>query len=180
MRRIEPSFEVMVPDGEEANVSVPGDFLAVANCKHENVLRRAPHALIIAADTGVFLEGEHLGKPVDTDQARAYLKALSGRWHSVFTGLVVSRGGEAREALVETRVRFRPLSEEEIDWYVVAEDVLDKAGAYAIQGQGAVLVERVDGDYANVMGLPLAKLYCLMRELGWQPPRPERSADKGA
>ncbi len=126
-------------------------------------------ALIVGADTGVFLDDRHLGKPADLGEAKAYLRALSGRWHAVFTGVHAALPGAVRDALVETRVRFRALTDEEIDWYVESEEVLDKAGGYGVQGRAAVFVERIEGEYANVVGLPMATLYGLLRDLGWRP-----------
>ncbi len=87
----------------------------------------------------------------------------------MFTGLVVLAGDAGREDLVETRVLFKALAEEEISWYLAHEDVRDKAGAYAIQGRGALFVNRIEGDFFNVMGLPVSILYRRLRELGWQP-----------
>ncbi|MFO8034344.1 MAG: Maf family protein, partial [Candidatus Bipolaricaulota bacterium] len=167
--RIDSSFHVAVPDSDEGSISTPGDLVDTARGKMLAVRAEEPQALIVAADTGVFLGGRHLGKPSGPEEARKYLRALSGRWHSVFTGLCVSLPGCVREELVETGVRFRSLSEEELDWYIAGEYVLDKAGAYAVQGRAAVFVERIEGEYTNVVGLPMATLYGLLQELGWGP-----------
>ncbi len=179
LRRIVPAFQVVVPDFEEGTIHSPEDLLEAARGKMQAVRRKEPAALIVAADTGVFVDGQHLGKPTDTAEAREHLRALSGRWHSVFTGLCISLSGAEREALVETRVRVRELREEELDWYLADEDVLDKAGGYAIQGKAAAFVDRIEGDYANVMGLPLATLYSALRELGWRPDRERPCVGRG-
>lgn len=147
----------------------PSDLLRLARKKAEAVAASYPAAFVIAADTAVFREGKVFGKPRDLGEAKAFLCALSGGWHSVFTGLVVKKGSLWRERLVETRVLFRPLLPEEIEWYLKTEEVLDKAGAYAIQGRAAAFVERIDGDFYNVMGLPLCALWQVLWELGWRP-----------
>lgn len=169
LRLIVPEFQVVPPKVEEDAVAEPQDLLHLAKKKAEAVAARYPEALVIAADTGVFRDGRAYGKPDDLEEAKRFLAALSGGWHSVFTGLVVRWGSLFRESLVETRVLFRPLSEEEILWYLRSEEVLDKAGAYAIQGRAAVFVERIEGDFYNVMGLPLCALWRILWELGWRP-----------
>ncbi len=169
--KIVPSFRVLVPDTDEGVIRQQEDLLVAARAKLRQARLREPDALIVAADTGVFCAGRYLGKPSDLSEAGEYLRALSGCWHSVFTGLSVSAPRSAQEALVETRVLFRELSEEELDWYLSGEQVLDKAGGYAIQGRAAVFVRRIEGDYFNVMGLPLATVHDLLRELGWRPGR---------
>lgn len=169
LRLIVPEFQVVLPKVEEDAVAEPQDLLRLAKKKAEAVAARYPEALVIAADTGVFRDGRAYGKPDDLAEAKRFLAALSGGWHSVFTGLVVRWGSLFRESLVETRVLFRPLSEEEILWYLRSEEVLDKAGAYAIQGRAAVFVERIEGDFYNVMGLPLCALWRILWELGWRP-----------
>ncbi|MCR4391478.1 MAG: Maf family protein [Candidatus Acetothermia bacterium] len=169
LRLLCPQFEVMAPRVDEGEIQGPADLLRTARRKAETVRAQRPHGLVIAADTGVFRDGRAYGKPSDLDEAQATLRALAGGWHSVCTGLVLLSGSAEREALVTTRVLFKPLTEEEIAWYLGVEEVLDKAGAYAIQGRAAPFVERIEGDFFNVMGLPLATLYRLLRELGWRP-----------
>ncbi|MGB9757169.1 MAG: Maf family protein [Candidatus Bipolaricaulaceae bacterium] len=169
LRLLIPEFLVVPPEVEEGGVREPADLLALAEKKGKAVAARYPKAMVIAADTAVFRNGEVFGKPRDLREAKAFLSALSGGWHSVFTGLVVQKGPLLRKALVETRVLFRALSEEEIAWYLRSEDVLDKAGAYAIQGKAAAFVERIEGDFYNVMGLPLSALWRILWEMGWRP-----------
>ena len=132
----------------------------------------APGALIVAADTIVALDGEILGKPRDVEDAVRMLKELSGRTHEVFTGVTVLRetgGDRVRDAVTfsaGTRVTFYPLTEEEIRDYVASGEPMDKAGAYGIQGLGARLVERIEGDYNNVVGFPLAHFLRILMDMG--------------
>jgi len=172
LRLLCPEFEALAPGVDEGEVAVPEDLLRIARQKAERVRERRPAGVVIAADTGVFRGGAAYGKPRDLAEARDILRNLSGGWHSVFTGLVVGAQAGWREALVETRVRFKRLTDDEIRRYLAREDVLDKAGAYAVQGGAAVFVTRIEGDFFNVMGLPLATLYALLLDAGWQPPAP--------
>lgn len=127
----------------------------------------APEDIIIAADTIVYLDGAILGKPRDHDDAARMLTALSGREHIVYTGVAVLRGGELRQAAERTAVRFRTLTPAEIERYIATGEPMDKAGAYGVQSLGALLVERIDGDFYNVMGLPVEKLgQCLTKHFG--------------
>ncbi|MDH3254872.1 MAG: Maf family protein, partial [Acidobacteriota bacterium] len=126
----------------------------LARAKAETVARKGE--VVLAADTVVVRDGQLLGKPVDPDEARAMLASLSGRDHSVYTGVAIHLPpGLTRDAVCRSEVTMAPLSREEVDWYVLTGEPLDKAGAYAIQGLGALLVERIDGNYSNVVGLPL-------------------------
>ncbi len=126
----------------------------------------APEDIIIAADTIVYLDGAILGKPRDHDDAVRMLTALSGREHIVYTGVAVLRGGELRQAAERTAVRFRPLTSGEIERYIATGEPMDKAGAYAIQGLAAMFVIGLDGDYYNVMGLPVCPLAMILRKFG--------------
>ena len=169
LRFLVDEFEVDVPRVDEGKPKTPEDVLAAAQRKTEAVWRRHPKAIVIGADTGVFLSGRYFGKPADLAQAREFLLALSGRWHEVYTGVCVLGPAGAETALVSTRVKFFPLTAEEIDWYLLSEEVLDKAGAYAIQGRAGAFVERIEGDFFNVMGFPLSTVYRLLRRQGWRP-----------
>ncbi len=122
---------------------------------------------IVAADTVVVVDGDVLGKPRSEDDARRMLRRLSGKWHEVFTGLAVLVRQSQRTIVVveKTRVEFAQLSASEIDEYIRSEEPLDKAGAYAIQGRGGKFILRIEGCYFNVMGLPLARLHAILREL---------------
>ena len=125
--------------------------------------------VVLAADTIVALHGTALGKPRDTDDAAAMLRKLSGHTHQVMTGIAVRRGDRELTDLVTTEVTFRELSEREVAWYLATGEPADKAGAYALQGAGAVLVDRVNGSDTNVIGLPLAETVVLLRACGLDP-----------
>jgi len=127
-------------------------------------------AVVIGADTVVVLEGKILGKPRSAEEARAMLEQLSGRTHAVITGIALIRLPDeaARQEVEATEVTFAPMTAEEISRYVSTGEPFDKAGAYAIQGRGGRYVTRIEGDYFNVVGLPLGKLYRLLKELGWK------------
>ena len=123
-------------------------------------------AIVIAADTVVALEGAVLGKPADELDAFKMLSALSGVRHQVYTGVTVCRGGEKQTAHEVTDVTFRELSEEEIEHYIATGEPMDKAGAYGIQGYGALLIQGISGDYYNVMGLPVCRLSGMLARFG--------------
>jgi septum formation protein len=138
----------------------------LARDKASAVAMRDPDLITIAADTIVVINRKVLGKPVDKEDAARMLAMLSGREHTVITAVAVSRGKKLRSAIEEVKVKFRRLREEEIEAYIATGEPMDKAGAYGIQGFGATIVERVEGDYFAVMGLPLVRLIGLMREVG--------------
>ncbi len=125
-------------------------------------------ALVIAADTFIVFKGSLLGKPHTREEARRMLDLLNGRAHSVITGFTIidTRTGKKLSRSVETRVYFRKLTEEEIEAYIKTGEPLDKAGAYAIQGIGALIVRKLEGDYFNVMGLPLSSLAEALKKFG--------------
>jgi septum formation protein len=141
---------------------------ALSQQKARAAALRHADSIIIAADTFGVLDGVILGKPVDAGHARKMLTSLSGRCHSVITGFTVidSATGRVVSRAVETRVYFRKLGRPEIARYVKTGEPLDKAGAYAIQELGALLVERIEGDYYNVIGLPLSALAGVLRKFG--------------
>jgi septum formation protein len=124
----------------------------------------APEAWVLAADTLVFLDGIILGKPRDDREAAAMLRRLSGREHGVVTAVALLRNGAPGARLAEiSRVRFAPLDEEELAWYVATGEPRDKAGAYGVQGLGARFIEEIRGSFTNVMGLPARAVYRLLR-----------------
>jgi septum formation protein len=125
-----------------------------------------PDLITIGADTIVVIDRKVLGKPVDAADAFRMLSLLSGRAHTVITAVAVSRAKKLRSAVEVVRVKVRPLSKEEIAAYIATGEPMDKAGAYGIQGFGATIVERVEGDYFAVMGLPLVRLVSLLRDVG--------------
>lgn len=164
-------FEVDPSDYEEdiAPGSEPHEMAKRLSLgKARAAARKHRKALIIAADTFVVFGDRILGKPHSNAEAREMLRALNGQAHSVITGFTVldAESGKVVSKSVETKVRMRKLTLKEIDGYVRSKEPLDKAGGYAIQGRGAVLVERIEGDYFNVVGLPLSALGDALREFG--------------
>jgi septum formation protein len=131
--------------------------------KAQAILALHPQATVIGADTTVVLDGEVLQKPADVDEAERMLRALAGRSHEVHTGVAVVRADAALQHVETTRVFFGEIAEAELAWYLQTGDSLDKAGAYGIQGYAARWVTRIEGDYFNVMGLPLAATVRLLR-----------------
>lgn len=138
----------------------------LARAKAHVLAERHPDAVIIAADTIVVLDGDILGKPSDAADARAIIARLSGRTHTVYTAMAVARGGRTESAVEEVAVTFRELSAEDIAEYVATGEPMDKAGAYGIQGYGATIVARIEGDYFSVMGLGLRRLVALLERVG--------------
>jgi len=151
----------------------PADYvLRLAREKAASAAAAGPgDELVLAADTTVVVDGEILGKPGDEGDARRMLRLLSGREHEVLTGVALlerSSSGTREASHVEmSRVRMAPLSEDEIAWWIAAGECLDRAGAYAIQGFGALFVEAVFGNYSNVVGLPIPAVYRLFAALGF-------------
>jgi len=138
----------------------------LARSKAEAVARRLEHGLVLGADTTVVVGNEILGQPVDEADARRMLDLLNAKWHEVLTGVAVVRvGGETRVAYETTRVRFAEMSDAEIDWYIATREPFGKAGAYGIQGKASLLIEEIEGDYFNIMGLPIRLVYELTADL---------------
>lgn len=125
-----------------------------------------PAAAVLAADTTVVVDGEVLGKPADAAEARAMVRRLAGRAHEVYTGMAAVRGDRAADAVERVRVTFRALTDDEVAAYVATGEPMDKAGAYGIQGYGATVVERIEGDYFAVMGLSLVRTVALLAAVG--------------
>lgn len=138
----------------------------LARGKVNVIAAREPGALVIGSDTIVVVDGDVLGKPVDEMDAAHMLARLGGRSHTVVTALAVAWRGETHSAVEEVGVTFHPLTPDEIAAYIATREPMDKAGAYGIQGYGATLVARVDGDYFAVMGLSLQLLIRVLRSLG--------------
>ena len=141
-------------------------FLSLEKAK--SVAGKYSNAIIIAADTFVIIRGQILGKPHTGEEAKRMLELLSGRVHSVITGFTVldTDTGKTISRSVETRVTLKKLTEKEIDAYIKTKEPLDKAGAYALQRMGSILVKRIEGDYFNVIGLPLCPLAECLKEFG--------------
>ncbi len=130
-------------------------------------VQAAGDALVIGADTLVVIDGQTLGQPKDANEAQAMLAALSGKTHAVFTGLCLMRPGfPATEGLSKSRVTFHPLSQREISWYVATREPLDKAGAYAAQGVGAIFLSAIEGSFHNVVGFPVDLFASLLERTG--------------
>ncbi|MBQ3264838.1 MAG: septum formation inhibitor Maf [Ruminococcus sp.] len=158
---ITPDFTVVVSEVDEvlpAGVMPEEAPAYLAGVKARAVAEKHPDDIVIGADTVVILEGEVLGKPRDAADAERMLSALSGKTHTVITGCAVIMNGKTRSFSEATRVEFYPLSEKEIADYIATGEPFDKAGAYGIQGKGSVLVKRIEGDFFNVVGLPVARL----------------------
>lgn len=167
--RLGLSFTVRAADIDETMDPGRPAFDEVARLSREKAaaiaLGAEPGDVIVAADTIVVLDGRILGKPRNEADARAMLSALSGREHQVMTGVTVRRGQQVQTETCVTQVHFRPLSQAEIAAYVATGDPLDKAGAYGVQGLASVFVDRLDGDFFNVMGLPLCALSRVLEEM---------------
>jgi septum formation protein len=139
----------------------PVDYVQrLAREKAQAVATTLESGLVLGADTTVVVDGHLLGQPVDDDDARRMLKLLSGKWHEVLTGVALVRiGSETRVDSEQTRVRFAEISDVELDWYIASGEPRGKAGAYGIQGKAALFVEGVEGDYLNIVGLPIRLVY---------------------
>ncbi|MDO5115079.1 MAG: Maf family protein [Synergistaceae bacterium] len=163
-------FSVEPPRVEEKMIcgENPRELAArLAAEKADEVAGRFPGKWVVGADTVVAVDGRALGKPRDEAEAAAMLRLLSGRAHSVFTGVaLVAPDGGKRAGCEETKVHFRRLTDDEIADYIAQGESMDKAGAYAVQGSGALLADRIEGCYFNIVGLPLFRLSALFEELG--------------
>lgn len=165
-----PGLEIVPSHGAECppEGATPEETVkALARAKAAEVAEhRAAEDVIIGADTLVVLDGEMLGKPRSEDMAREMLRALSGRSHEVWTGVCLIRAGEELAEAERTVVSFRALEDREIDAYIATGEPMDKAGAYGAQGLGALFVEGIEGDFFNVMGLPLCRLGLMLKKMG--------------
>ena len=163
-------FIIRPARGEEAaDPGLPPDKLVEALSRQkcaEVASLSQPGDLVIAADTVVAIDGTVLGKPRSVQEAYAMLARLSGRHHTVYTGVTVCKNGESLTAHEATKVHFRPLTPEEIEAYVSTGEPMDKAGSYGIQGYGSMLVEGISGDYFNVVGLPVCLLGRMLAKFG--------------
>lgn len=164
-------FEILVPQADEGYDPAASPEETVSSISRRKAQTAAaladdPAALIIAADTMVFLGNLRLGKPRDQVDAYTMLSALSGRTHRVCTGVTLTRGGRTETRAETTAVTFRPLTEDEIWGYIRTGDPMDKAGSYGVQGRAALFVSGIQGDYFNVMGLPLHLLGRMLGDFG--------------
>jgi len=164
-------FEVIVSDLEEKReYGEPVDTYVkrLAIDKAAAVAERAPDAWILAADTVVYLDGVVLEKPLSRSDAIRMLSAIAGREHVVFTGVALRHASRdySDTRVTASKVRMLPLTPREIEWYVDTGEPMDKAGAYAIQGIGAMFIESVEGNYSNVVGLPLSEVFVMLKRAG--------------
>jgi len=163
-------FDVRVPQTEEfypEGLSPAGIVEYISREKADAAARLCTaDEIVITADTMVFLDDQRLGKPTDEADALRMLTALQGRCHTVCTGVTVRRGERSLTESEATAVYFRPASKQELQAYIATGEPMDKAGAYGVQGKGALLVERLDGDFFNVMGLPVLRLSRMLAQFG--------------
>ena len=160
-------FSVDISDAVESFAGTPEEMvLELSRRKAQAVASRHSGAIILAADTLVYGD-EVLGKPHSAEEAKRMLAGLSGRWHSVYTGVTMidTRSGKTLSRADVTRVHFVALTAQDIDAYVATGEPLDKAGAYGIQGRGGMFIDRIEGSYSNVVGLPMALVRSMLLEL---------------
>ncbi|HEX8851477.1 MAG TPA: Maf family protein [Gemmatimonadaceae bacterium] len=163
------SYEVRPADIDEStrDDESPHDYCErLAREKALAISRDTRDAVVIGSDTTVVVDGQILGKPENADDARRMLRTLSGRSHTVLTGVAVARGERVESGVEEVEVWFRALDDAEIDAYIATGEPMDKAGSYGIQGFGATIVERIEGDYFAVMGLALVRMVRLLAKAG--------------
>lgn len=171
LRAVGCTFEAIAADIDEtryASEDAVSYVKRLARTKAETVALKTSAGVVLGADTVVVIDNQILGQPQDDDDARRMLRLLSGKWHEVLTGVALVRARELAQGSVDheaTRVRFCEMSQEEIDWYVSSGEPRGKAGAYAIQGRGALFIEEIQGDYFNVVGLPVRLIYELSRKI---------------
>ncbi|MEO7659365.1 MAG: Maf family protein [Pyrinomonadaceae bacterium] len=147
-------------DETELMGELPDDYvIRLAREKSGAVASRYPNEIVLGADTTVVVDGQTLGKPADLADAIRMLKMLSGKWHEVLTGIAIVQNSETRSAIQRTLVKFAAMSDAEIEFLAKRGDPLDKAGAYAVQAQAALFIEGIEGDYWNVVGLPVRLVY---------------------
>ena len=170
LERLGLSFRVMTEEIDETMdpaIPLAQEICRVSEAKARAVAPQAEETdLIISADTVVCIDGRRLGKPSSQEDAEAMLRLLSGRAHEVVSGVCLLQGSRCETQAVTTKIHFRPLSECEIRAYVASGEPMDKAGSYGIQGLASIFVDRLDGDYYNVMGLPLCALSQMLRRFG--------------
>lgn len=160
-------FVVKVADVDEVidpSLTPDGVVMSLAKQKAQAVASENPDSLVIGADTVVVLDGKILGKPKSEENAVELLTMLSGRVHTVYTGVVLIKNEKVKTFCEATQVEFYPLTDEEIKAYVATKEPMDKAGAYGIQGKGCILIRKIDGDYFNVVGLPVSAVYRELRD----------------
>ncbi len=179
LAQLTSDFSCYAPEVDETplvNEEVKDYVLRMAQSKaiagyHWSLTQSTPASLVLGSDTCGWFEGQILGKPENAVQAKQMLQSLSGKWHEIHTAIALFDGHELRSKIVSSRVLFAELCEQLINSYVASKEPLDKAGSYGIQGKGAALVQRLEGSYSAVVGLPLSELRQMLIEQGfdiWQ------------
>lgn len=160
-------FTKIVADVDETEFAGedPADYVQrLAKTKAEAVAVNHPESLVLGADTTVVIDDQIIAKPIDLDDARRMIRLLSGRTHEVLTGVAIAKNGKTAVGLQRTKVKFAELNDEQIEYLVEFGEPLDKAGAYAVQAQAALFIEGIEGDYWNVVGLPISLVYELVKK----------------
>ncbi|WP_100331724.1 Maf family protein [Bacillus xiapuensis] len=181
LKQMNVPFTVIVSEADESlSAPMPPEetVKALAVLKAEAVAKNHENSIVIGADTIVALDGNILGKPKDRRDAERMLVQLSGREHSVYTGVAMVKGKQKHVFYQKTNVTFWELSHEEIAAYLDSGEPFDKAGAYGIQGLGAAFVKHISGDYFSVVGLPIASVYRQLKRFGWNGPACSSSSQK--
>lgn len=161
LKMITDDFVAVSSDADETlpeNINPKEAAVYLSKIKAQSASEFYPESIVIGCDTTVILDDGILGKPASKSQCKAFIKMLSGRSHSVITGCTLICGEISKSFSVETEVFFRELSDDEIEQYISTEEPYDKAGGYAVQGKGALLIDKINGDYFNVVGLPVSRL----------------------
>ncbi|MGE0102555.1 MAG: nucleoside triphosphate pyrophosphatase [Blastocatellales bacterium] len=158
-------FNVRVADVDESILpgESPADYVLRLSIDKARAVAR-PGEIVLGADTTVVIDEIIAAKPVDLEDARRMLRALSGRWHEVLTGVTIVAGDQTISGVETTRVSFIEMSDSEIEWYIGTGEPMDKAGGYGIQGFASRFIDRIEGSYSNVVGLPVEMVYRMIKE----------------
>ncbi|CAN5617644.1 Maf family protein [soil metagenome] len=162
------AFTKELPDVDETEFAGedPAKYVQrLAKTKAEVIARRNPDQIVLGADTTVVINGQIIGKPLDLADARRMLRLLAGNWHEVLTGVAIAANGNIETGVQQTRVKFADMTNDELNFLAEMGDPLDKAGAYAVQAQAALFIEGIEGDYWNVVGLPVSLVYRMVTSL---------------
>lgn len=163
-------FQAIGPNIQEAldqSLDIEKRIEKLALQKAENVFENNQDTIVIGSDTVVVLDNQILGKPIDENDAILMLRKLSGKVHEVITGVAILSAKNRVNYSIKTRVTFNVLTDKEIEEYVASKEPMDKAGSYAIQGKGSLFINKIDGDYYSVMGLPISRIYQNLTKLDW-------------
>ncbi|OZG70552.1 septum formation protein Maf [Hahella sp. CCB-MM4] len=173
LKMLDVDFQVHHADIDESIIEseMPDVYVArlakaKAEAVHSDLVRQYERLIVLGSDTTVVAEGSILGKPESFEDACRMLSMLSGVWHDVYTAVCVLDCARSEQVIVQSRVKFRPVSRQDMSWYWNTGEPADKAGAYGIQGHGGVFVERIDGSYSSIVGLPLCETSMLLNKFG--------------